>query len=270
VEAAQGEAAFAQQASEVSMSYSSGAVGMGWSELPWYYLSTNLSCPGGSIGACVTSDPVDQAWARARVGTGTRCTQVRNALNTSVGCTTRGNNPGTAHCCRQLTSYQETLVAAGVNPYAVGSGATICSTQRVTRDSLGNAQQRAVWDVQEKLCAGGQATDPGPVNGVINDRLREALRQFQRSHSLTVNGQVDAATASALGFSTAEALAINVALAGTPLVPEDSGVSALVPIAAVVGVGAVGLAALLMWRRKKLGLELRRPKSRPSRRSRYR
>jgi len=230
--------------------------GLGASELPWYYFfSAAGACPSGSRGMCVTSDPVDQAWARQQVGGSARCTQVRTGFGGSVSCTTESRNAGTAYCCKQLTSYQEALVEAGQDPYQTGGGvtaATICSAQRVQRSSLANAQQRAVWDIQDRLCQGGQATDPGPVNGLINDRLVEAIRQFQRARGVAVSGRADGATVSALGFSTAEAVAIDLALRGTTIGSEEGGLAVLLPVGVVLGVGTVGLGLLLMWRRKRL------------------
>jgi peptidoglycan hydrolase-like protein with peptidoglycan-binding domain len=39
---------------------------------------------------------------------------------------------------------------------------------------------------------------PGPLDGVFGKKTREALRRFQRDHRLSVTGEIDTATKSAL------------------------------------------------------------------------
>ncbi|MEN6536240.1 MAG: peptidoglycan-binding domain-containing protein [Bryobacteraceae bacterium] len=41
--------------------------------------------------------------------------------------------------------------------------------------------------------------DAGPVDGVLGSRTREAIRQYQASEKLTINGRLDAETAGKLG-----------------------------------------------------------------------
>lgn len=39
---------------------------------------------------------------------------------------------------------------------------------------------------------------PGPLDGVLGKKTREALRRFQRDHRLSVTGEIDTATKSVL------------------------------------------------------------------------
>ncbi len=57
-----------------------------------------------------------------------------------------------------------------------------------------------VKQVQEALKSQGH--DPGPVDGVMGPKTRQALRAFQKSKNMQASGQLDSQTASALGVST--------------------------------------------------------------------
>lgn len=54
----------------------------------------------------------------------------------------------------------------------------------------------AIRHAQQQLQAAGFS--PGPINGILDDRTREALREFQRSKGLQETGQLDQETRSAL------------------------------------------------------------------------
>jgi len=41
--------------------------------------------------------------------------------------------------------------------------------------------------------------DPGPVDGIIDERTRDALREFQKLNNLPVTGVLDEQTAAKLG-----------------------------------------------------------------------
>jgi hypothetical protein len=77
-----------------------------------------------------------------------------------------------------------------VNPRA-GSGGTAASQQRAT------PQQQRIRQAQERLQAAGFA--PGPADGTLGSKTREALRQYQRAKGLRATGALDAATQKALG-----------------------------------------------------------------------
>lgn len=66
--------------------------------------------------------------------------------------------------------------------------------------SSGQWSQQNIKQVQEALKSQGH--DPGPVDGVMGPNTRQALRSFQKSKNLQATGQLDSATASALGVST--------------------------------------------------------------------
>lgn len=232
------------------MSYEQGA--LGWSAIPWTSWAWH-PCPTGSKCTCVTSDPVDQAWANQRIGSGTRCSQYHPhhaaIFGSSRECTTGSGNPGTTHCCKQLTDSQEAMLRAGVDPYAPvpltpggDAAAVICTEQRVPRDAMTNARQRAVWDVKDALCRiGTLAVDPGPVNAEITTRLSSAIRRFQTDSGITPTGRVDNSTLSALGFTFFRGMSVASALKGTSIGPTVIGpVDLAVSLALVGGIGVGG------------------------------
>jgi peptidoglycan hydrolase-like protein with peptidoglycan-binding domain len=53
--------------------------------------------------------------------------------------------------------------------------------------------------VEERLAA--QGFDPGPVDGVADERSFQALRAFQHGRGLPVTGVIDKPTAEALGLN---------------------------------------------------------------------
>ena len=61
------------------------------------------------------------------------------------------------------------------------------------------AQSDQVLRAQESLEAIGFA--PGPVDGLIGPRTREAIREFQRSRNLSMTGELDVQTQTALSAS---------------------------------------------------------------------
>ena len=59
--------------------------------------------------------------------------------------------------------------------------------------------QEDVRSVQEALK--GKGHDPGPIDGVMGPRTKQALRAFQRAQNIQTTGQLDGSTASALGVT---------------------------------------------------------------------
>lgn len=55
-----------------------------------------------------------------------------------------------------------------------------------------------VLTLEERLSA--QGYDPGPIDGVADERTRQALRAYQRSRGLEPTAILDHDTAAALGF----------------------------------------------------------------------
>lgn len=233
------------------MSYERGVLGA--SPLSWTQRLTlrSLFVPAGMQAMCVTSSPSDLAWANARAGSTTRCTQQRNLLGMPISCTTESDNPGSVYNCHQFTAEQETLFRAGMDPFAAtpttGTGvaaAVVCAQQRSDRRDMANAQRRAVWDVQDSLCRlGVLATDPGPVNGMITNALQTAIRRFQGDHGLDATGRLDASTLSSLGFSWFEVQQISTALKGTAIGPEATVLDVVIPIVVIGGIGIGGFFA---------------------------
>ena len=73
------------------------------------------------------------------------------------------------------------------------SGST--SSSRVSSDDIKNAK--------EALKAKG--IDPGPINGTLDSKTQQALRQFQQANNLPVTGTLDQATATKLGVTLGSA-----------------------------------------------------------------
>jgi peptidoglycan hydrolase-like protein with peptidoglycan-binding domain len=69
------------------------------------------------------------------------------------------------------------------------------SSSRVSSDDIKNAK--------EALKAKG--IDPGPINGTLDSKTQQALRQFQQANNLPVTGTLDQATATKLGVTLGRA-----------------------------------------------------------------
>ncbi|MBK6660083.1 MAG: peptidoglycan-binding protein [Proteobacteria bacterium] len=55
---------------------------------------------------------------------------------------------------------------------------------------------QAVSNLQSQLAARGY--DPGPIDGVMGERTRQAIRAYQRDRQMPVDGQVSQALVSSL------------------------------------------------------------------------
>ena len=64
-------------------------------------------------------------------------------------------------------------------------------------DNTSNMSQDDKRDMEQALADSGY--DPGPVDGVIDDQTKEAVRDFQEDHSLVTTGIIDPATGELLG-----------------------------------------------------------------------
>lgn len=67
-----------------------------------------------------------------------------------------------------------------------------------TSDPIAARHDVPILKIQERLQAAGFA--PGPMNGVLGSKTREALRQFQKAYGLAETGDLNAATLQALGL----------------------------------------------------------------------
>lgn len=225
--------------------------GLGFSDLStWDSYQSWWCCRDATKPAkCVTSDPVDVAWADTIIRGQPRCDPAcRDWTGGVKGCTTTSGNRGTVRCCTPTTSAEEQRIQAGLDPSDLTT--RVCDVQRVPRASMGNAQQRATWDVKDKLCAvGSLATDPGPVNATITDRTVEAVRRFQRDNGLEVTAMVDQSTALALGFTSWQANSIVSGLVGTRIGVERAplGLSTFIPLGIAGGVLLAGAFAYFRY-----------------------
>ncbi|HWO41071.1 MAG TPA: peptidoglycan-binding domain-containing protein [Candidatus Eisenbacteria bacterium] len=87
------------------------------------------------------------------------------------------------------------------SPGAQGSSGGITNQMSKDRETRGDLNE--VARVQEALKERGY--DPGPVNGVMNEQTRAALRAFQSARNLRPTGTLDAETARALGIQSSPA-----------------------------------------------------------------
>ena len=78
----------------------------------------------------------------------------------------------------------------------------------------------AIQAVQDHLRRSGTYT--GPVDGVWGQDSLAALQQFQAAHQLQVTGQLNQATAAALGLDPASLLATQQAVLPPPVPPADT------------------------------------------------
>ncbi len=69
--------------------------------------------------------------------------------------------------------------------------------QTLNMDAVPNLDQEAIKKVQDALKSKG--FDPGPIDGVVGPRTREAVRRFQDSYGIKADGQIDNQTLYALG-----------------------------------------------------------------------
>ena len=83
---------------------------------------------------------------------------------------------------------------AGQSGSAVGSGSS----------ASGEMSQDQIKQIQQALKDKGH--DPGPIDGNMNARTQQAIRDFQKSQKLTVTGTLDSSTASALGVTPPSSL----------------------------------------------------------------
>ena len=83
---------------------------------------------------------------------------------------------------------------AGQSGSAVGSGSS----------ASGQMSQDQIKQIQQALKDKGH--DPGPIDGNMNARTQQAIRDFQKSQKLTVTGTLDSSTASALGVTPPSSL----------------------------------------------------------------
>ena len=88
-----------------------------------------------------------------------------------------------------------------------------------------DAQTQPVLQAQERLAALGLS--PGPIDGVLGDRTREALRSFQRRHDLPVTGELDWQTRTALAATVRTAPAGSSAPVPRAVPVPDIAISAL-------------------------------------------
>ncbi|MEQ8815602.1 MAG: peptidoglycan-binding domain-containing protein [Thalassobaculum sp.] len=87
------------------------------------------------------------------------------------------------------------------------------------------AQTQQVLQAQERLEALGLS--PGPIDGVMGDRTREALRAFQRRRDLPVTGELDWQTGTALAATVRTAPAGSSAPVPRAVPVPDIAISAL-------------------------------------------
>jgi hypothetical protein len=107
--------------------------------------------------------------------------------------------------------------------------------------------QRALWDVQNRLC---EIRDPGPVDGTDrSSSLRQAIEHVQRERGLPVTGQLDAVTLRMIGFGSSESQRIAALVARTRVGTNPDAPPALNfnPLLVAGAVGAAGFLGFSLW-----------------------
>lgn len=221
--------------------------GMGYSPAPGYVRATTPgACGAGASVYCVSNLPEDVAWrSMTRPDGRPQCQPVHMGI-WGRSCRTTDRNEGQYYCCYDIAP---SLSTAEQIAWAEEEGVPLttrrCERDRVNRGLMRNESQRAIWDIQERLCS--QGLDPGPVSGVVTRTLVDRVRGVQRERGITVNGQVDAVTAQAIGFGASEAqrIAAAVARSGIGTSPDEPPPLAFNPwlfAAAAAAAGFLGFA----------------------------
>jgi peptidoglycan hydrolase-like protein with peptidoglycan-binding domain len=92
------------------------------------------------------------------------------------------------------------LVLALAGPgWAAGSANTDAANQAYAQKRAWKSDR--VKEIQRALKAKGE--DPGPIDGHMGKKTREAIQAFQKSNDLKVTGRVDRKTAEKLGVKLA-------------------------------------------------------------------
>ena len=96
--------------------------------------------------------------------------------------------------------------------------------ERVERPSTGDKGMVVSSDdikkAKEALKAKG--LNPGPIDGTLDSKTQQALRDFQKANKLPVTGVLDAQTAEKLGVTTMEKSSIPGRVPGGSSLPKDS------------------------------------------------
>jgi peptidoglycan hydrolase-like protein with peptidoglycan-binding domain len=96
--------------------------------------------------------------------------------------------------------------------------------ERVERPSAGDKGMVVSSDdikkAKEALKAKG--LNPGPIDGTLDSKTQQALRDFQKANKLPVTGVLDAQTAEKLGVTTMEKSSIPGRAPGGSSLPKDS------------------------------------------------
>jgi hypothetical protein len=96
--------------------------------------------------------------------------------------------------------------------------------ERVERPSAGDKGMVVSSDdikkAKEALKAKG--LNPGPIDGTLDSKTQQALRDFQKANKLPVTGVLDAQTAEKLGVTTTEKGSIPGRAPGGSSLPKDS------------------------------------------------
>jgi len=164
------------------------AVGMGFSDIEGF-----PSCPehpGGGVQKCFTSNPADVVAAISM-----------DCLSLREPCVTTSGNAGTKHCC-----------PSGPPGFVLDKR---CYREVVPRASMASDSERALWDIQKRLCELG--VDSGRVDGQpMSASLGPALRAYQARQGLPQTGRADPGTLRAMGFHAQRALEISGLATRTP------------------------------------------------------
>ena len=174
--------------------------GMGYSDIQGYPSCSDL--PGGGVQRCFIRNDADTRAARHN-----GCVEI---LRGERNCQTTGGRAGARWCCP---------TEAMQDPSTSAPRRLICQYDREPRAALQSAGERAVWDVQNRLCT--MMIDPGPLNGRTNSSwFAPAVRAFQYREGLPETGELTAATLRQLGFS--DVTGMEASIRGERLTPYEA------------------------------------------------
>jgi len=156
--------------------------GLGWSDIADYPACGNI--PGGGVERCFLDHvPSDLAIA-----------QYNGCVRLGTSCRTTSGNAGYRWCCPPFT--MQSVPAGGDTARTL-----LCQSSRQARGAMQTDRERALWDVQNRLCELG--LDPGPVSGRWGSpSFTPAVRAFQVNSRITATGTPDEVTLRAMGFSS--------------------------------------------------------------------
>jgi len=96
-----------------------------------------------------------------------------------------------------IATFSATAQVAQLSQYAEIKPSTAAATSQLNMDAAPNLSQDNIRQVQQALQRKG--FDPGPVDGILGPKTKEAVRNFQDRYGMNASGDIDNQTLFALG-----------------------------------------------------------------------